>query len=166
MSITYQQIRNERQWRASTGLSESQFHKLVSSFKQTYEEFLGEGISDGQKALPNERKFQTYEDLLFFILYSIKSGLTYDLLALSFNLDRATAFRYQSFGIRILEMTLEALDYLPKRFFEDLDEFQTYMSSEDQLLLDASEQKRQRPQNQQDQKKTYSGKKKPTRSKP
>lgn len=100
---------------------------------------------------------------MFFILYSIKSGQTYDLLGLSFDMDRATAFRQQTVGMRILELTLSDLDYLPKRFFEDVDEFQTYMASEDQLLIDASEQKRQCPGNQDDQKKAYSGKKMPTR---
>lgn len=163
MSLSYQQIRDERQWRAATGLSQAQFHKLASSFKQTYEDYLGEDISAGEKGTPNERKFRTYEDFLFFILYSIKSGQTYDLLGLSFEMDRATAFRHQTVGMRILELTLANLDYLPKRFFEDVDEFQTYMASEDKLLIDASEQKRQRPGNQDDQKKAYSGKKKRTR---
>lgn len=49
MSLSYQQIRDERQWRAATGLSEVQFHKLASSFKQTYEDFLGEPLSAVEK---------------------------------------------------------------------------------------------------------------------
>lgn len=107
MPISYQDIRNDRQWRAST-------------------------------------------------------GLTYDLLALSFGMDRATAFRQQTFTIRILEMPLQKLNYLPKRFFEDLSDFKSHMAEEEQLLLHASEQKRQRPQDHAAQKENYSGKKKRT----
>ncbi len=37
--LSYQQIRNERQWKSSTGLSEQQFHRLVKYFGETYEFF-------------------------------------------------------------------------------------------------------------------------------
>lgn len=161
MSISYKKIRDDRQWRSSTGLNESQFKKLVQEFKLTYEEFLGETISERVSNSSKESRFTNYEELLFFLLYSIKSGLTYDLLALSFDVNRGTAFRTQTFGIRILEMTLQRLDFMPKRFFEDLGDFKDSMSEHEQLLLDASEQMRQRPQNQEDQKDDYSGKKNP-----
>ncbi|MFK7810666.1 MAG: hypothetical protein AB8F74_22855 [Saprospiraceae bacterium] len=159
MSISYKKIRDNRQWRASTGLNESQFKKLVKEFKITYEDFLGETISKRINNSGSESRFVSYEELLFFLLYSIKSGLTYDLLGLSFDLDRGNVFRTQSFGLRILEMSLQRLDFMPKRFFEDLDDFKETMSEEEQLILDASEQRRQRPQNQEDQKDDYSGKK-------
>jgi len=162
MSISYKKIRDDRQWRSSTGLDESQFKKLVQEFKLAYEEFLGETISNRINNSSKESRFVSYEELLFFLLYSIKSGLTYDLLGLSFDLDRGNAFRIQTFGLRILEMTLQRLDFMPKRFFEDLDDFKNSMSEHEQLLLDASEQRRQRPQNQEDQKDDYSGKKNPT----
>lgn len=88
--------------------------------------------------------------------------MTYDLLGLSFEMDRASVFRHQTFGLRILEMTLQRLGHMPKRFYESLEDFKTQMAQEDQLILDASEQRRQRPQNQEDQKEDYSGKKKDT----
>lgn len=161
MSISYKKVRDNRQWRASTGLNESQFKKLAGEFKSTYEEFLGETISGRTNNSSKDSRFTDYEELLFFLLYSIKSGLTYDLLGLSFDIDRGNAFRTQTFGLRILEMTLQRLDFMPKRFFEDLEDFKNSMSEHEQLLLDASEQRRQRPQNQEDQKDDYSGKKNP-----
>ena len=159
MSISYKKIRDNRQWRSSTGLTSDQFKKLTKEFKITYEDFLGEDISERGSNSSKESRFTSYEEFLFFLLFSIKSGLTYDLLGLSFDLDRGNVFRQQSFGLRILEMTLHRLDFLPKRFFENLDEFKEQMSSHEQLLLDASEQRRQRPGNQEDQKEDYSGKK-------
>lgn len=161
MSISYTQIRDARQWKASTGLSEDQFRKLVEEFKITYEDFLGETINERTNNSSSESRFKNYEELLFFLLYSIKSGLTYDLLALSFNMNRGSAFRTQTFGLRILEMTLQRLDFLPKRFFENLDDFKETMSEHEELLLDGSEQCRQRPGNEEDQKEDYSGKKNP-----
>lgn len=83
------------------------------------------------------------------------------MLALSFDINRGTAFRTQTFGIRILEMTLQRLDFMPKRFFENLEDFKDSMSEHENLILDASEQRRQRPENQKDQKDDYSGKKNP-----
>ena len=162
MSISYKEIRDNRQWRASTGLTESQFKRLVEEFKKTYEEFLGETILNRTSNSSSASRFTTYEDFLFFILYSIKSGLTYDLLGLSFNLDRGNVFRNQTFGLRILEMTLQRLDFMPKRFFENLEDFKDHMAEHEQILLDASEQRRQRPDNEEDQKDDYSGKKNPT----
>lgn len=160
MAISYKDIRDERQWRASTGLTENQFLELVKSFKLTYEDFLGESILDRQTNSGTEARFTSYEDLLFFILYSIKSGLTYDLLGLNFNLNRGNAFRQQTTGIRILEMTLHKLDMLPKRFYESLEDFKEHMDGEEELLIDGLEQLRQRPVNKDDQKDDYSGKKK------
>ena len=159
MSLSYKKVRDNRQWRASTGLTEDQFKKLVAEFKITYEDFLGEKISERGNNSSKESRFTSYEDFLFFLLFSIKSGLTYDLLGLSFDLDRANVFRQQTFGLRILQMTLQRLDFLPKRFFENLDEFKDQMSDHEQIILDASEQLRQRPGNQEDQKDDYSGKK-------
>ena len=162
MGIRYQQIRDDRQWRASTGLNKNQFFELVKAFQITYEDFLGQAIEDRLSSSSNESKLKSYEDYLFFLLYSIKSGLTYDLLGLSFEMDRASVFRHQTFGLRILEMTLQRLGHMPKRFYESLEDFKEQMAEEDQLILDASEQRRQRPQNQEDQKEDYSGKKKDT----
>ena len=46
MGIRYQQIRDDRQWRASTGLNKNQFFELVKAFQITYEDFLGQCIED------------------------------------------------------------------------------------------------------------------------
>jgi hypothetical protein len=162
MAISYKDIRDDRQWRASTGLNKEQFFDLVKEFKITYEDFLGETLEERQSSSTNESKLRTYEDLLFFILYSIKSGLTYDLLGLSFDMDRGGAFRQQTFSLRILEMTLQRLGHMPKRFYENLQDFKTQMAEHEEIILDASEQRRQRPQDQEDQKDDYSGKKKDT----
>lgn len=162
MALSYQDIRDERTWKATTGLSSANFYKLVKHFQNTYEDFLGESIEERHKNAKNQATFGTYADLLFFLLYSIKTGSTYDVIAFNFGMDRANAFRNQSFGMSILRMTLAETGDLPKRVYESAVEFQRDMEKHQSLLLDATEQCRQRPGNEQDQKDDYSGKKKPT----
>jgi hypothetical protein len=162
MALSYQDIRDERTWKATTGLSSANFYKLVEHFQRTYEDFLGESIEQRHKNAKNEATFGTYADLVFFLLYSIKTGSTYDVIAFNFGMDRANAFRNQSFGMSILRMTLAETGDLPKRVYESAAEFQRDMEKHQSLLLDATEQRRQRPGNEQDQRDDYSGKKKPT----
>jgi hypothetical protein len=66
MAISYQHIRDDRQWRAATGLNKNQFYDLVESFKMTYEDFLGQSIASSQTDSTNSPKLNTYEDFLFF----------------------------------------------------------------------------------------------------
>jgi len=75
MAITYNEVRNDRQWKASTGLSEEQFFKLVKMFSEAYERLFGVSMADRQSNSTNESTFKTYEDLLFFSLYSLKIGV-------------------------------------------------------------------------------------------
>ena len=106
MAISYKDIRNERQWRSSTGLREDQFIKLAELFKLAYEELFGESIKDRQNGSTSASTFQTYEELLFFGLYSIKSGLTYDLLGLSFNLATSIAYEIQALCLSVIQSAL------------------------------------------------------------
>ncbi len=163
MALSYKSIRDDRTWRATTGLNEVKFHQLVDRFKETYEDVLGESIDSRQQGAKDKSTFSTYADLLFFLLYSIKTGATYDVVAFSFDMDRANAFRQQSFGMRILRMTLAATGDLPKRVYESVEEFKRAMEEHEVLLLDATEQRRQRTENEQHQREDYSGKKKPIR---
>ena len=162
MALSYRDIRDARNWKATTGLSSAKFYELVGHFQKVYEDFLGESIEERHKNAKDEATFSTYAVLLFILLYSIKTGSTYDVIAFNFGMDRANAFRNQSFGMSILRMTLAETGDLPKRVYESVGEFQYEMEKHQSLLLDATEQRRQRPGNEQDQKEDYSGKKKGT----
>ena len=161
MAINYRDVRNDRQWKASTGLSEEQFFKLVKMFGEAYERLFGVSMTDRQNNSTNESTFKTYEDLLFFSLYSLKSGLTYDLLGLTFGLDGANAYQNQALGLRVLRAALEHGGHMPKRTYQSVEEFKEHWSEESEVLIDATEQRRQRPGNQREQKEDYCGKKSP-----
>lgn len=162
MPISYKEIRNERQWRATTGLNETQFNKLVQLFKETYEDFHESTLKEQISMRTDDVKFQSYEDILFFILYCLKSGSTYDVLALCFDLSRSVVFEQLASGVRLLQMTLNQNGDLPKREFSSFEVLQKDLDGYDELLIDVTEQRRQRPENQEVQKRNYSGKKKPT----
>ena len=160
MAISYKTIRTERQWRSSTGLTQNQFKQLSELFGLAYKELFGEGISERQSNSPVTSTFQTYEDLLFYGLYSIKSGLTYDLLGLSFDLAPSNAYQMQSLSLTVIQAALEQGGYMPTRHYDTVEDFKEHWKSEGAIMVDATEQRRQRPGNEQEQRKDYSGKKK------
>lgn len=162
MAISYQEIRTQRQWRASTGLDENQFHKLVTLFGKAYEDLFGEDIEIRHSHSTEQPTFPSYAELLFFGLYSIKSGLTYDLLSLSFGLSPSNAHKNQAIVLTVLQAALEQNSLMPIREYANDEEFIEHWKDESSILVDATEQKRQRPGNQEDQKNDYSGKKKRT----
>ena len=86
--INYKDVRNDRQWKASTDLSAEQFFILVEMFGEDYEQLFRVSLVERQNNSTNENTFKTYEDLLFFSLYSPKSGLTYDLSGVTFGLGK------------------------------------------------------------------------------
>jgi hypothetical protein len=163
VAISYQAIRTKRQWKAATGLSQKQFDHLTGLFGPAYEELFGESLSKRRQASTQEATFNTYADLLFFALYSIKSGLTYDLLGLSFNLSPSNAHANQATALTVLQAALERGGWMPTREYATEEEFIEEWKNEAAIMVDATEHKRQRPGNKADQKAAYSGKKKPIR---
>jgi len=147
MAISYKDVQNDRQWKASTGLSDQQFKILVKSFGKAYESLFGESMVDRQSNSKAQSTFRNYEDLLFFTLYSLKSGLTYDLLGLTFGLEGSNAYQNQALGLRILRAALEGVGHMPKRTYQSVEEFKEHWSGEAEILIDATEQRRQRPGN-------------------
>lgn len=161
MPINYKDITTSRVWKASTGLTEEQFHNLSNLFKSSFEKLFGETLEDKSNNGTTELTFKTYEDLLFFGLYSLKSGLTYDLLGLNFGLSSSNAYANQSLFLAVLEHSLQGADLMPKREFRTEDEFKQYLSKDTKILIDVTEQRVQRSGNEHIQKTDYSGKKKP-----
>lgn len=162
MAISHQDIRSDRQWRSSTGLNAAQFSKLSELFEKAYEEMFGESLTDRQNTSTASSRFQSYEELLFFGLYSIKSGLTYDLLGLSFNLSPSNVYEMQALSLSVIQAALELGGYMPKRMYATEEEFKEHWKTEGDIMVDATEQRRQRPGNQDAQRLDYSGKKKHT----
>jgi hypothetical protein len=156
--------KNDREWRATTGMDERRFLLLLDIFASAYVSVHGRRIEYRVADSPEKLTFITYKSLLFFTLFSLKSGLTYDLLGFVFHLDVSNAKRNQSMGLVVLQRALGDADLLPKRSFASEEEFAAYFQQYKMVILDGTEQRMQRPDDQEEQEACYSGKKKRIRS--
>jgi hypothetical protein len=75
----------------------------------------------------------------------------------------SNAKRNQKMGLDILDKTLKNLGHQPKRHFRDVNDFEAYFADGQDLIIDATEQRIQRPSHKDKQKQFYSGKKNLTR---
>lgn len=160
--LSYQHVCNDRQWRATTGLTQPQFELLTQHFGETYQFFHGIPISQVAANIDVAVKLPTYADCLFFVLFQLKSGLAYDSLGLLIQTDGSNAQRCFEKYLHLLELTLERQGIMPRRNFSSPAEFEAYLKDDTDIILDGSEQPTQRPVNEQAQAPAYSGKKNDT----
>lgn len=160
MNADYRHITNKRQWNATIGMSESEFHYLVEEFGNSFRRIFGKELWERQEGSTTKARFTTYADYLFFILFSFKAGVTYDVLGFIFGIDGSSAIRIQKEGMRILRGTLKHMNLYPAREFETVKDFNKWMGSDKKIIIDGQEQAIQRSDNQDVQKRDYSGKKK------
>ena len=166
MKISVQDLKTPRQWRASVGCDAHHFEQLLVVFKEAYVALNQVQLAERLLIHPVGACVKDEADLLFFTLFSCKSGLTYDVLGLVCGIDAATAKRRQDEGLAVLREALRLANCLPAREFQSPAELQRYFSKRRAVLLDATEFATQRPQEKEAQKAHYSGKKNATRSKP
>lgn len=160
MKISINDLKTDRQWRSSTGFDQKRFAELLVVFEKKYLDIFQDKIEDIKARSPMPSVIQNCEELLFFTLISLKSGLTYDVLGLFTGMDGTTAKRNQEIGIRVLKAVLQETNDAPKREFKTVKEFQEFFKNEETLIIDGTEQSIERPQEQLRQKQNYSGKKK------
>lgn len=153
-------LRNDRQWRASTGFGKEQFLKFLVHFTAGYQREFGKSMSVKIEDSPNKPYVECYEDLLYLTLFYLKTGVTYDVLGVIFGMDGSSAKRNFEKGLKVIKNCLEAMELLPMREFKDVKSFEEYMKGHEKLLIDATEYRVQRPSDNEEQKDNYSGKKK------
>ncbi len=163
MKFTASDLKQDRQWRATIGMSEKQFYVLLPFFKKSYFETYKEELAKRKVEVNIDYCIENEEELLLFTLFSFKSGLTYDVLGLVCGMNGSNARRNQKIGLDILAKTLTGLGVMPKRKLLSIKDFEDFFKEEKDLIFDATEQRIQRPGNNEQQKETYSGKKKPIR---
>jgi hypothetical protein len=160
MATSYKDIRNERQWKAMTGLSQQEFTSLSSAFGIAYEQINGIALQQGAANLVKEVVLSSYADCLFFTLFELKTAQSFDCLGVLFNMDGSSAQRNFVKYLQVLELALRQQGALPRRSFSSLSDFKKYVQGEEELIVDATEMRTQRPAVKQQQQQRYSGKKK------
>lgn len=160
MNFSTANLRTHRHWRSATGLDQKRFQKLLALLPAAYEQLHGQSIDQRHKDCPDQPALSSYEDLLLFTLFSLKSGLSFDLLGLTTGMDGSTAKRNQDSGLALIKTALSQSSHIPKTHFDNAESFKAYFSDKGPLLIDATEQRTQRPKDVDYQQGMYSGKKK------
>lgn len=166
MKLSIVDLRTDRHWRSATGLDQKRFEKLLSLLPDAYEQIYGQSIEQRQAECPEQPTLSTYEDLLLFTLFSLKSALSFDLLGFTTGMDGSTAKRNQNIGLLVIKTALSQSGHIPKTHFDNAESFKAYFKDKGLVLIDATEQRTQRPEDPTYQEQLYSGKKKHTRLKP
>ena len=159
MKIQVSELKTKRQWRSATGLDKQKFYELLVEYEKCYLKTYGTKLSKRQAETHIAYCIRTEEEQLLFTLFSLKSGLTYDVLGLVCGMNGANAKRNQTAGLQILAQTLENMRHAPKRQVLTVADFEACFPNTDELLMDATEQRIQRSSIPEKQKEYFSGKK-------
>src|SRR6266568_1093926 len=165
--ITYKALQTDRrQFLALTGLTLSEFQRLLTAFPQAYQQlYPANQTVQGQ---PRQRsvgagckgRLEQPEDKLLFLLVYLK---TYPLQAVMGELFDLSQPRVNYWIHRLLPVLQEALDDLgvcPERNARHFADSQAASEAQPCLIIDGTERRRQRPKNPEKQALHYSGKKK------
>lgn len=159
MSLHLSQLKNDREWSATTSVKKSHFDSLLPWFSKSYEQIHGLNIQEAQANLNQSFVFATYGDLLFFVLFVLKNPTTYDVNGLIFGISQTAAETNFKKGIVILKNALFLTGQLPLREFENEAALIAFINEHKHLKIDVTEISIQRPKNKELQKSHYSGKK-------
>jgi hypothetical protein len=161
------QIRDDRQRKALTGLSQDQFDHLLPFFstiyettqQKTYEVGIASGTRRRKPGGGSKGKLPTMAEKLQFVLYYYKTYPTFDVLGTQFAMARSKAHENLHKLSPILYDTLVHLDLMPHRECTTPEELKAALRGGDRLLIDATERAYHRSQDEAKQREHYSGKK-------
>ena len=161
------QIRDERQMKALTGLSQAQFDSLLPVFSDIYRAAQQHADEDGSQSGTRRRrpgggskgKLPTLVKKLLFVLSYYKTYPTFDVLGTQFAMARSRAHENLHKLSPMLYDTLVHLELMPYRELATPVEWQAALHGVDRLLIDATDRAYHRSQDDAKQREHYSGKK-------
>lgn len=155
-------IKNERQLRAVSGVSMEQFFILLVIFEANLNLALEAKNKNKTRKQGSGKKgdIETPSEKLLLILHYLKCYSTFDHLGFTFGISGSSASQYVYNLFPILVETLKHFNVLPHIKFNTPEEMKEAFSGFDTLLIDATERAVDRPQDNDLQQESYSGKKK------
>jgi hypothetical protein len=165
------QVRDDRQMKALTGLSQAQFASLLPVFsaisqatqQQRYEEGLTSGTRRRKPGGGTKGKLPTMAEKLLFVLYYYKAYPTFDVRGSQFDMARSKANENLHKLSPLLYDTLVHWEMMPYREFGTPEDVKAALQGLDQLIIDATERAYRRSQDDAKQREHYRGKKKSIR---
>lgn len=165
--VTYQALQtNRRQFLALTGLTLSEFQRLLTAFPQAYQQHYPENqTAEGQ---PRQRavgggckgRVEQPEDKLLFLLVYLKTYPLQAVMGELFDLSTSQVNYWIHRLLPVLRTTLDDLGVLPERDAAHFAQAPGASGKAPRLIIDATERRRQRPKNPEIQGLFYSGRKK------
>jgi hypothetical protein len=163
MILDYESVKDKpKTFRAMTSLDRSEFEKLCRVFSEIWNEHTHQHEKDPTKGGRNP-SFKTIQDRLFFILFYLKVYPLQEVLAHLFGMSQGQANFYIYELSAVLRKALKKTDHLPTRIAEEMLARLAEEESQD-FGIDGTERRIERPKDPVYQKRYYSGKKKPIRS--
>lgn len=166
MTARLEDIRNDRQFRALTGMTRHEFDQMLPVFTESHAALRQEAYKkvkaqrQRQPGGGSKGKLVTMEQKLFFILIYWKVYPSYDVLGFMFNMDHSKACTNVQALWPVLKRTLETLGVLPARKVVTIEELRAAFAEITDVFIDATERPQARPQDDEKQRQAYSGKKK------
>ena len=165
------QVRDDRQMKALTGLSQAQFDSLLPVFSAIYQATQRQRYEEGRRSGTRRRKpgggtkskLPTMAEKLLFVLYYYKTYPTFAVLGTPCDRGRSKAHENLHKLSPIVYDTLVHLGMMPHREFGTPDDLKAALQGIDQLIIDATERAYRRSRDDAKQREHYSGKKKSIR---
>ena len=104
-------LKTERQWRVATGFDEARFNSLLNVFRIACKQFYGESLPSVQAKLEVTLSVTSEAELLYFTLFSLNAGLTYDLLDIAYGMNPGNAKNLQNLGLEVLQLMSDDENY-------------------------------------------------------
>lgn len=165
--LSYNKLKeNERNFLAMTGLTPTEFERLLPAFQAAYESRYGGALTQAGK--PRQRAagagakgaLPKIEDKLLFSLVYQKTNPLQTAQGLHFGLGQPQANYWLHRLLPVLQQALRDLGEAPERDAQAVAHSELAHAGGPNLKIDGTERRRQRPQDSAKQKAHYSGKKK------
>ena len=160
--VKYNHVKDkEETFLAMTSLKISEFDNLCKYFEEVLNKTKSNKEGDGPEKRNGGRPsvLDLPQDKLFFILFYLKNYPLQETIGFLFGLSQPRANHWIHFLSGVLKETLEKNEFLPERVpLELLDKLQS--EGKQDLSVDGTERRINRPKNDEEQKKHYSGRRK------
>jgi hypothetical protein len=153
-------LKNNGVCKSLTGLSASEFLKLVPIFDKCFQEAIDSKKLKRKAGAGPKHNLKTSADKLFFILFYLKTYPTFAVLGFLYDMHRSRPQRWVKQFLPILEKALGKKSCLPERKIHSAEDFIEKFGDLKEIFIDGSERPIQRPKDKEKHKQNYSGKKK------